>query len=97
MFRQTEGDRDTLTVEERDAKISAFSCYITNPDVCLGGFKGWIRKSRRGKQMMDEDENSGNENKSSLSHFLKGLRINVTLNSKCEKVKVLYLVTFVAV
>lgn len=46
MFRQTGRDRDTLTVEENDAEISAISSSITNPDVCLRGFKGRIVNPR---------------------------------------------------
>lgn len=50
--------------------IPAYSFSVTNPDVCLRGFKGWIRKSRKSKQMMDsawENQNTGNE--FSLSDF----------------------------
>lgn len=65
VFRQTEEHRDTLTVAKRDAKISAFSFSETNPDIGLRGFKDWMVKSHRSKQMMGsvwENPNSGNEN-----------------------------------
>lgn len=61
MFRKNARDRDTLTVEESDAKIPPFSLCVTDPDVCLRGFKGGIRKSLRSKQMMYEK--GGNEYK----------------------------------
>ncbi|CAK6968528.1 Hypothetical predicted protein [Scomber scombrus] len=48
MFRQTERDRDTLTVVERDAEnFRLLILTITSPNVCVGGFKGRIRKSQR--------------------------------------------------
>ncbi len=62
-----------MTVEESNARISASSFCVTNPDVCLRGFKGWIRKSLWSKQMMDSAcraENGGYENITFFSLFI---------------------------
>lgn len=61
--------------------ISASSQCVTNPGVCLRGFKGRIRKSPRSKQRMGP-WSWGHENIFAFT-FLKGLLLNAESNCKC--------------